>query len=418
MSTQVLLAIAFIAVLVAIQLVSTAIAIVRCRPGARPAAVRGPHPGISIVRPLCGLEPFSADTLEASFTIDWPDYEVLLCVADANDPIVELARAAIARHPEVPARLLIGTERLGTNPKLNNMASGWRVARFDIVVFTDSNLLVGKDYLQRLMASWRDGAGMVTAPAFGARPQGFWAHVECAMLNTYQVRIQYAVDTLGFGFAQGKTLMFRRRDLEHGGFETLASEPAEDAAATKMMRAKNADMAVAGPPYEQLLGHKTFKQVWNRHLRWARLRRASFPALYAPEIFSGVLPPLVAVLFVAVELGWSPLLAGMGLLCLWYVPEFVLARIAGWPLAWTTLPAAILRDALLPALYCSAFSGRSVSWNGNQVALQVTLNAVRQKRRLVLRPRFLSAFLSALVVACSLRMPGVASRLQRLTERF
>jgi ceramide glucosyltransferase len=414
MSTQVLLAIVFIAVLVAIQLVSTAIAIVRCRPGARPAAVRGPHPGISIVKPLCGLEPFSADTLEASFTIDWPDYELLFCAADANDPIIELARAAIARHPDVPARLLIGAEHLGTNPKLNNMASGWRAARFDIVVFTDSNLLIGKDYLQRLMASWRDGAGMVTAPAFGARPRGFWAQVECTMLNTYQVRIQYAVDTLGSGFAQGKTLMFRRRDLEHGGFETLASEPAEDAAATKLMRAKDADIAVAGPPYAQLLGHKTFKQVWNRHLRWARLRRASFPALYAPEIFSGFFPPLAATLFVTIDLGWSPLLAGLALLCLWYGPEFLLARIAGWPLAWSTLPAAVLRDALLPLLYFAAFSGRSVSWNGNQVALA----AVREKRRLILRPRFLSSFLPALVLACSLRMPGVASRLQRLAERF
>jgi ceramide glucosyltransferase len=362
------------------------------------------------VRPLCGLEPFSADTLEASFTIDWPEYEVLFCVADANDPIIGLAQAAIARHPDVPSRLLIGAERVSTNPKLNNMASGWRAARYDIIVFTDANLLVGRDYLHRLMASWRKGAGMVTAPAFGDRPQGFWADVECAMLNAYQVRIQYAVDTLGSGFAQGKSLMFRRRDLECGGFEELASEPAEDAAATKMMHARNASLAVAGPPYAQLLGRKTFRQVWNRHLRWARLRRASFPALFAPEIFSGILPPLAALVFIAVELGWSPWLAGLGLVCVWYIPEFLLSRIAGWPLSWTSLPAVILRDAMLPALYCSAFSGSSVAWNGNQVAL----NAVRKKRRLVLRPRFLSA----LILACSLRMPGIASRLQRLAERF
>jgi len=414
MSIEVLLAIAFVAVLVAIQLVSTAIAIVRCRPGARPAAVNGPKPGISLVRPLCGLEPFSADTLEASFNIDWPEYEVLFCVADADDPIISMTQAAMVRHPHVPARLLIGAERLGTNPKLNNMASGWRAARYDIILFTDSNLLAGTDYLHRLMASWREGAGMVTAPAFGDRPQGFWADVECAMLNAYQVRIQYAVDTLGSGFAQGKSLMFRRRDLERGGFEALASEPAEDAAATKMMRARNASLSVAGPPYPQLLGHKTFKQVWNRHLRWARLRRASFPALYAPEIFSGVLPPLAALLFVAAEFGWSPLLAGLGLLGVWYAPEFLLARIAGWPLTWTSLPAALLRDAMLPALYCSAFSGSSVSWNGNRVSL----NAMPKKRKLVLTPRLRLQLLSAVVLAGSLRMPRVASHLQRLADRL
>jgi len=414
MLIDVLLAIVFIAFLVAIQLVSIAIAIVRCRPGARPVAVQGPHPGISIVRPLCGLETFSAQTLEATFAIDWPEYEVLFCVADADDPIVGLAQAAIANHPEVTARLLIGAERLGSNPKLNNMASGWRVARYDIVVFTDSNLLVGTDYLHRLMASWREGAGMVTSPAFGACPQGFWAHVECAMLNTYQARIQYAVDTLGFGFAQGKTLMFRRHDLERGGFEMLASEPAEDAASTKLMRAKGADIAVAGPPYPQPLGHRTFRQVWQRHLRWARLRRASFPTLFAPEIFSGILPPLLATLFVSGELGWSPVLASLVLLFVWYAPEFLLARVAGWPLSWAMLPAVVLRDALLPALYCGAFFGKSVSWNGNQV----DLDAMPKNRRQVLRPHLRPQLLSAVMLAGSLRMPRVASRLRRLADRL
>ena len=424
MSTQILLAIFFVAILTMIQLVSSAIAILRCRQGARPSGDPRPHKecsahkklsagapqSVSIVRPLCGLEPFSAQTLAATFAIDWPDYEILFCVADADDPIVDLARAAIASHPDVRARLLIGTEHLGSNPKLNNMASGWRAARSDIVVFTDSNLLIGSDYLRRLMAAWRDDAGMVTSPAFGDRPEGFWAHLECAMLNTYQARIQYAVDTLGCGFAQGKTLMFRRGDLERGGFEALAAEPAEDAAATKAMRARNTGIAVAGPPYPQLLGRRTFAQVWHRHLRWARLRRASFPTLFAPEIFSGVLPPLAGAIFIATALDWPPLIAGAALLFLWYAPELLLAHVARWPLALSTLPAVILRDALLPALYCSALFGNSVSWNGNQVIL----SAVQEKRPSAQRARVLSA----LIAAGALRMPAIASRLQRLASRL
>ncbi|MBN9081248.1 MAG: hypothetical protein BGP04_23480 [Rhizobiales bacterium 62-17] len=384
---------ALAASLLTIQVASAAIAMVRCRKGAPVGTTsksKNNLKGITIVRPLCGLEPYSQETIEASFQIDWPDYELIFCVADAQDPIVPLAQTAIDRHPHVPARLLFGMERLGPNPKLNNMAKGFRNARFDIIVFVDSNLLVAPDYLHRLTGAWRADAGMVTAPAFGDRPEGFWSLLECAMLNSYQARIQYAVDTLGSGFAQGKSLMFRRADLERGGLESLASEPAEDAAATKMMRGKARGIAVAGPPYPQLLGRRSLAQVWGRHLRWARLRRASFPVLFAPEIFSGVLPPLAAALVAAHGAGINLLAATVVFLAVWYIPEWLLTRIAGWPRSAALLPAMLLRDILLPALYFCAFFGRSVTWNGNKVDL-----AAAPKRRVLQRPQIIATVLSA-----------------------
>ncbi len=94
-----------------------------------------------------------------------------------------------------------------------------------------------RDYIQRLFASWRADTGLVASPPIGCRPDGLWAEVECAFLNTYQARWQYIVDTFGFGFAQGKTMLWRRADLDAaGGIEALAKEVAEDAAATKVVR--------------------------------------------------------------------------------------------------------------------------------------------------------------------------------------
>lgn len=384
---------ALAASLLAIQVASAVIAMVRCRQkkGIDGTAAPMQRPkGVTIVRPLCGLEPFSEETLEASFHIDWPDYELIFCVGNTDDPIVPLAQAAIDRHPHIAARLLVGMERLGPNPKLNNMAKGFRGARFDIIVFVDSNLLVAPDYLKRLTAAWRDDTGMVTAPAYGDRPEGFWSLLECAMLNSYQARIQYAVDTLGFGFAQGKSLMFRRADLERGGLESLASEPAEDAASTKMMRDQQRGIAVAGPPYPQLLGRRSLAQVWGRHLRWARLRRASFPVLFAPEIFSGALPPLAATLVAAHGAEINLAAAALVFLAIWYAPEWLLSRVAGWPRPAALLPAMLLRDILLPALYFCAFFGRSVTWNGTKVEL-----AAAPKRRAPQRPQIIASVITA-----------------------
>src|SRR5271155_3398493 len=74
--------------------------------------------GVTIVQPLCGVEVFSRETLRSIFALDYPNYEIIFCLASADDPIAPLVRNAIAANPERPARLLIGDDRISANPKL------------------------------------------------------------------------------------------------------------------------------------------------------------------------------------------------------------------------------------------------------------------------------------------------------------
>jgi ceramide glucosyltransferase len=353
---------AFSAIAFACQAGTCALAVLRCRPRKqRLEAAR--RPPITIVRPLCGLEHYSRETLGSTFLIDYPDYEVLFCIAEDGDPIVRLAHDVIAEHPERPARVLIGKDMLGENPKLNNMAKGFREARFAHIVFVDSNVFTPSDYLDQLMHVLDKGAGMVSAPPVGLAPQGFWAEVECAFLNSYQARMQYAVDTLGFGFAQGKTLFFRREDLEHGGLARLAAEPAEDAAATRMMRNSGRRIRLAGP-FPQLIGPRSISQMWKRQVRWARLRRATFPFYYAAEMLAGPVPPFLALLLGASLTGLDTMGLALAFLALWYGPEWILSRAAGWP----RQPAAmLLRDLTLPALFIAGCAGSSFEWHGHRM---------------------------------------------------
>src|SRR5690606_15027840 len=147
-------------------------------------------------------------------------------------------------------------------------------------------------YVQRLLARWRPDSGLVASPPVGCDPLGFAAELECAFLNTHQARWQYAADSLGFGFAQGKTMLWRRADLDRaGGIGALAGEVAEDAAATKLVRHAGRRVHLVDAPFGQPLGRRRLREVWHRQLRWARLRRASFPWYFLPEILSGALPP-------------------------------------------------------------------------------------------------------------------------------
>src|SRR5262245_43603849 len=325
-----LFAAAFLIFATTCHLASIAVTAIRCRKNAQVPPLCA-HPSVTVVRPVCGLDNFVEETLRSSFELDYLDYEVIFCVASERDPVIPIVRQLIAEHPRTPARLLVGDERVSTNPKLNNCVKGWNAAAHDWIVLADSNLLMPPDYLQRLFARWDAETGLVCAPPVGSHPRGFWAEIECAFLNTYQLRWQYFGDALGRGFAQGKTMLWQRDLLERaGGIAALGAEVAEDAAATKVVRAAGLNVRLVDRAFEQPLGRRSAVEVWNRQMRWSRLRRACFPGYFLPEILGGLLPPAIAAGVVAAGLDAPVGASILALGVVWYGGEMVLARIAGW----------------------------------------------------------------------------------------
>jgi ceramide glucosyltransferase len=72
----------------AVQTASIAIAVVRLWRKAPPHL--GEYPPVSLVRPLCGIDNYAADTLRSTFELDCPRCEILFCVAEATDPVLPL----------------------------------------------------------------------------------------------------------------------------------------------------------------------------------------------------------------------------------------------------------------------------------------------------------------------------------------
>jgi ceramide glucosyltransferase len=91
-----------------VHIASIAIAIFRLRRNSLGDEPRQELPPVSLVRPLCGLDNYAADTLGSTFDLDYPHYEILFCVATENDPVVPLVDTLIAEHEGANARLLIG----------------------------------------------------------------------------------------------------------------------------------------------------------------------------------------------------------------------------------------------------------------------------------------------------------------------
>src|SRR5579883_751640 len=95
------------AAMIALHAGAAAIAAYRCRKR-KTSPPPSDRPPVSIVRPLCGADPFLAKTLASTFDLDYPRYEIIFCVARADDPAAARAQRLIAARPATPARLLIG----------------------------------------------------------------------------------------------------------------------------------------------------------------------------------------------------------------------------------------------------------------------------------------------------------------------
>ena len=56
-------------------------------------------PPVTIFKPLKGLDEELEENLRSFFRLDYPTYQLLFCVADADDPAIEVVQKLLASFP-------------------------------------------------------------------------------------------------------------------------------------------------------------------------------------------------------------------------------------------------------------------------------------------------------------------------------
>jgi len=344
-----------------------ALALVRRHVGGPPTPSGAAVPPVSILKPVRGVDPDARAGFESFFRLDYPAYELVFGVADPADPVLPLLEALRAAHPGVPARIVVAPAP-GPNRKASLLEALAREARFDVLVATDADIRVAPAWLREVAAALgAPGVGLVTCPYVGAVAGSLPAHLEALHMGvTFLPSAVVASRSLGVPFAMGSTMALRRSTLDQaGGFAPLAQFLADDYQLGARVAALGQRVVLAREVVASALGRTTFREQWDRELRWARCTRASRPAGHAGYALTFSLPLALASL-AAAGLEPSGFAAVAGSLAVRWAAAAGIAQATRDRVSLRALILVPLRDLLTATIWAAGFFGGPVSWRGER----------------------------------------------------
>jgi ceramide glucosyltransferase len=207
-------------------------------------------PAISLLKPLKGCDATTAESLQSWFDQNYSGQtQILLGVAEANDPVCKIVLDIIAKNPKCEAQLVVCEKLIGANAKVAKLAQLEKLAKHNLILVSDADVRVPPDFLANLVAPLRDegragsplpaaatqtgsGAHGVTRPAVGlvncfyrlANPSTTAMRWEAVAINAdFWSQVLQSQTLKPLDFALGAAMLVRREALaEIGGFQSLA----------------------------------------------------------------------------------------------------------------------------------------------------------------------------------------------------
>ncbi|KAB1076305.1 bacteriohopanetetrol glucosamine biosynthesis glycosyltransferase HpnI [Methylobacterium planeticum] len=330
-------------------------------------APEAPRPSVTMLKPLCGMEPNLYENL-ASFcgqAYAGP-VQIVFGVQTATDPAIGVVRRLEAAFPALRIDLAIDARQHGSNRKVSNLINMSDLIAHDVVVLADSDMVVGPDYLERIVAELSvPGVNGVTCLYHGV-PSHRGLH---AQLSALAIDVQFLPNVVmgtALGLAKpcfGSTIAFSRRALgEIGGFQAFRNDLADDYAIGEALRATGQHVAIPSFTIGHTCVDTELTGLWRHELRWNRTIRNVDPAGYAGSIVTHAFPlALIGALMPGA--GHSALaVAALALACR-IVLCLRLERAFGLePHAYWLLP---IRDILSFTNFSWSFVSGAVTWKGH-----------------------------------------------------
>jgi ceramide glucosyltransferase len=344
----------------------------RTQPRCSPAYSFSKWPGVTILKPVRGLEKNQEQNLRSACLQDYPEFQVVFSVQDPNDPALPLLRKIEQTFGSKRVSVVIGNRQVGPNGKINNLLGALPYAQYDTLVISDSDVRLKPDYLKAIIAPLADpNVGCVCTLYKATHADRWYEKMELLTLNAdFIPSVVFASVTGASKFCLGSSVALSRGSLkEVGGFEDLADYLAEDYEMGRRLWTSGKRVAVVPYFVETVVDLKNISVWWVHQVCWDQKTRAAEPAGFFATLLIRSVP--FALLFAASRLGDAGgLLVFVGATWLRLATAAV---ILGWGLqdreGLRSLALLPLRDLTSLISWLLAFTKKTVSWRGTKLML-------------------------------------------------
>ena len=327
-------------------------------------------PPVTVFQPIRGLDRDLPENLRSFCRQDYSRYQILLGIADPDDPALPVAHQIRNEFPLIDIVIVTGAPSLGANGKISNLAHMVQEAKYDLWVVSDSDVRVSPDWLRQIVAPFADEkVGLTSCFYRMANPQNPSAAVEAFQINVDLLGgILIAHRLFRLPFALGATMAMRREAVEKiGNFEAVADYLADDYQLGYKISRVGYRVGIANHVVDIFQAPASWHEMWEHQLRWARTFRVCSPLGYFFGIFSN------GLLWGTVFLVMSPLIGSVVFVFLLFVrlasAQVIYSRLTEQKRVWKYLWLAPLRDFLNVVFWVAAYAGNTVRWRGKTFRL-------------------------------------------------
>ena len=324
---------------------------------------------VSILKPVCGVDDELESNLQSFAALTGVDHEVIVSIAEADDPALPIVRRVIDRNPNVAWKLVIGgnpaLER--GNRKIARLIAAMPRATGDILFISDSNVRVEPDDVARTVAAFDDPrTGCVSNLFTGAGARSFGASIESLHLLSFVAPGAVIAASAGVPCVVGKSMAIRRDVLQAiGGFDAFARVLAEDQAIGLAVRDAGCDVVLSPVVVRNVVVRRTLRQALDRQIRWNKIRFAFSKPTYGSEFLLFPLPYAIAASIIHPAALMLPFLVAL----LRMLQVSLLGRATGARLRVRELLLVPLFDLLHFAAQFAPYIDDRVTWRGYSIRL-------------------------------------------------
>lgn len=245
--------------------------------GSTPAALKPP---VSLLVPLCGADFRACQNYASLCRQDYPQFEIIFGVADPADSSILVVNKLKADFPDVAVKLVVSSEKIGPNPKVNSLNNMLSQASYETLLMLDSDIRVGPGFISQISQELLGlGQGLLTCLYRAGEAPGLASTFEALGISSdFAPGVFVAQMGGGISFAFGACIALTKKTLQAiGGFPAIAPYLADDYMLGNLVYKAGFPVKLSKCVVETVLSRLTTAGFLKHQLRWQRGIRACAP---------------------------------------------------------------------------------------------------------------------------------------------